>query len=989
MIDLRNAAVRAKVVPFADRSSKAGLRDRPDSCSLTRHFRRGINTMRISRRSIAILSACSLASTAAVALIASAPAAGQSAAVPKIEYKQRTLANGLKIITIQDQSTPDVMVSMWYDVGSKHDPEGRSGFAHLFEHILSRKTVNMPYNAINRMVDDIGGTRNASTWYDRTNYYEIVPAEYLERMLWTHAERMARPVVDKEVFETERNVVKEELRQRVLAPPYGRLFSFVIGENVYNVLPHRRPTIGSISDLDSATLEDARAFHQAYYGPDTATLIVSGNFDEARLNSLVDKYFAAIPARARKLPLAIKIKDKPITPRTVTGTAPNVPLPVVGTAYQLPPAAHPDMPALEVLDAILSRGNHSRLDSALVKPGLSTEAGTYLNDTEEQSFLAVYGFVASGRQEAEVAGELGKALAAIRAAPPTADEVTEAKNELLAAALAERETFDDRAFELGERLVRTGDADAADKRLSGIARVTAADVRRVAKKYMDPARQLTLRYVQGDGEPKGWANPTPLPKFASVPAATGPGNQLRAESDRDPLPGPGPEVSYVQPAVTDSRLANGMRMLAVKTGKVPLSTMTVLIRAGSATDPRAKAGQARLAADIATKGTPTQSAEEIATALERLGATIGTAAQVDGTYVSVTAPTATLGEASLILADIVRNASYPQEDFARERKRAEDNLKVALKDPGALAGMLLSPVVYGNSPYGTIAGGTPQSLAAISREDLLQFRQTWWRPELATVLVSGGIEPATATAIAQQAFGDWRVAGAAPTPPSDLAGSELPARTLVVDLPGSGQAAVYAIARGIPRSDPSFYSAALANSILGGSSTGRLYEEIRVKRALSYGAYSNLAAQLGGGMVLANAQTKNESAADVAKIFLDEYRRIAGEALDPAAVENRKIFLAGAFRRQQKTSVGFNGILAGSLLRGVEPDEALAYADRIRAVSGAEATASFGKLVAPDRISIVIVGDAAKFVDKLKAIRPNVEVIPAAQLDLASAAAAK
>lgn len=199
-------------------------------------------------------------------------------ATPTIPFTERKLANGLRVIAIRDTSTPDVTVSMWYEVGSKHDPEGRSGFAHLFEHILSRKTVNMPYNTINKMVDDIGGTRNASTWYDRTNYYETVPAQYLERMLWTHAERMARPVIDMEVFETERNVVKEELRQRVLAPPYGRLYSFALGENVYNVLPHRRPTIGSISDLDSATLEDARAFHEAFYGPDSATLIVSGNF---------------------------------------------------------------------------------------------------------------------------------------------------------------------------------------------------------------------------------------------------------------------------------------------------------------------------------------------------------------------------------------------------------------------------------------------------------------------------------------------------------------------------------------------------------------------------------------------------------------------------------------------------------------------------------------------------------------------------------------
>src|SRR5690349_18975229 len=233
---LRAAAVAASAAPFTGVMSQMG----------------------ITGRTIGKLALAGFAATTAVTAGA-VPAAAQTAAVPKIAFKQRVLGNGLKVISIRDASTSDVMVSMWYDVGSKHDPDGRSGFAHLFEHILSRKTVNMPYNEINRMVDNVGGERNASTWYDRTNYYETVPAQYLERMLWTHAERMARPVVDKEVFETERNVVKEELRQRVLAPPYGRLFNFAIGENVYNVLPHRRPTIGSISDLDSATLEDARA----------------------------------------------------------------------------------------------------------------------------------------------------------------------------------------------------------------------------------------------------------------------------------------------------------------------------------------------------------------------------------------------------------------------------------------------------------------------------------------------------------------------------------------------------------------------------------------------------------------------------------------------------------------------------------------------------------------------------------------------------------
>ena len=243
-------------------------------------------------RSFLAAGAATLALTTAMPAIAQAPAEGNAAlSAPEIEFTEWTLDNGLRVIAIEDAGTAQVTTSLWYEVGSKHDPEGRSGFAHLFEHILSRKTENMPYNMIYGLTADVGGTRNASTGSDRTNYYETVPAQYLETMLWTHRERMFKPVIDQDVFDKERDVVKEELRQRVLAPPYGRFARFVLPENTYDVLPQRRPGIGSIEELDSATLDDARAFHQAYYGPDTATLIVAGNFEMADLRALVGEYF--------------------------------------------------------------------------------------------------------------------------------------------------------------------------------------------------------------------------------------------------------------------------------------------------------------------------------------------------------------------------------------------------------------------------------------------------------------------------------------------------------------------------------------------------------------------------------------------------------------------------------------------------------------------------------------------------------------------------
>lgn len=920
--------------------------------------------------------------TSAMALPVAAAAQTSRLSAPTIPFTERRLANGLRVIAIRDTSTPDVTTSMWYEVGSKHDPEGRSGFAHLFEHILSRKTVNMPYNTINKMVDDIGGTRNASTWYDRTNYYETVPAQYLERMLWTHAERMARPVIDKEVFETERNVVKEELRQRVLAPPYGRLYSFALGENVYNVLPHRRPTIGSIADLDSATLEDARAFHEAFYGPDSATLVVSGNFEPAQLDALVNRYFGAIPKRARPASLVIKGKDRPLDGRRVNATGPNVPLPVVGAAWQTPGAASNDMAVLEVLDAILTRGDSNRLETALVKTGLSTQPISQLNDTEEQGYYALMAIVASGKEPEVVATELDRALDALRRQGPTAAELSEAKNELLSAGLQEREVASSRAFTLGEGLVRTGDPRAADKRLAAITRVTAADVQRVARTILDPSRRIELRYAKGDGDAKGWANPTPLPRFSSPPPAAQAPLALLPEGQRQAPPAPGTPAPFKVPALTETTLANGLKLVTAKTSNVPLATLTVAIRAGSAVEPRAKAGLASMVASIASKGTPTRSADQIAAGLERLGAELSTSASLDGTILSVTAPVATLPQAAEILGDVLANANFPEADFAREQKRSLDSLQVALKDPGQIAGLALAPVVFGSAPYGNVA--SPGTIGALSREDLAQFRQTWWRPDLATAFVSGGIDAAQARSLVERALGGWKASGAAPALPADVAGAEQAPRTLVIDLPGAGQATVVAAMRGIARSDAGYYDALLANSILGGSSTGRLFQEIRVKRALSYGAGSSLAAGLGSGSLSASASTKNESAAEVARVFLDELQRIGSEPLSATDVENRKTFMIGSFQRSLQSSVGFNGQLAGAALRGLSPADQLAYVERVRAVGGTAATSAIGKLVAPNRISLIIVGDSAKFIDKVRAMRPDVVVVPADKLDLAT-----
>lgn len=937
------------------------------------------------------------AGTATLALAAASPAmaqddpaqdaSGPMLSAPEIAFTEWTLDNGLRVIALPDTGTGTVTTSLWYDVGSKNDPDKRSGFAHLFEHILSRKTENMPYNMIYGLTADVGGTRNASTGSDRTNYYEQVPAAYLETMLWTHRERMALAVVDQDVFDKEREVVKEELRQRVLAPPYGRFQRFVIPENAYDVLPQRRPGIGSIEDLDSATLDDARAFYEAYYGPDTATLIVAGNFEVENLRSLVDRYFADIPRRRNPVDITIDAREPERDgPRAVNATAPTVPLPLVGTIWKLPGETHPDMAAIEVMDAIMARGDNSRMHKALVRSGKAVDASHFAQTSEEGGVLAQFAVINPQADMEEVRAILVAERDRMRSEPVTAEELREAKNEIIASALRRRETANGRAFELGESLMTTGDPLHADKRLAAIAGITVEDVQRVAQKYYDPTARTDITYTKGEDDPSAYANPVPMPTFVSLPPATGAIRMVKPDGERMDPPGPGASPAVAAPQIAEATLSNGVKVVAARTGEVPIATMTLVFPGGSKTDRRDKAGVAQMAAALADKGTANMSAEAIAARLESLGASLSAGAGPDGTVFSLTAPTANIEAAGMVMADVVRNALYPQDELERERKRAIDGLQVDLKDPGSLANYVTRVAMYGDAPYGSQPGGTSESLAAISVQDLVDHRTTYWHPAGTQIVISGGIAPGDATALAGNLFGDWEAAAPEPLIEAVPAGEPQPVRTIVIDMPEAGQAAVVASVRAPARSDAGYHPLQLANSVLGGGSSGRLFEEIRTKRSLSYGAYSGFADRADASLLSASAQTKNETADEVAKIFLDEFARLGSERMDEDLLAKRRLFLSGGYSRALETSAGFNGIVAGLLQQGLAPAEAMQYASRLDAVDPTAANAAATEFVDPAKATIVIVGDASQFLDGVRAIRPDVEVIKADELDLSSAA---
>ncbi|MBL8769750.1 MAG: insulinase family protein [Phenylobacterium sp.] len=925
-----------------------------------------------------------LLSTSVLVPAALSPAPAAAAEVPPIRFTTRTLPNGMKVYASVDRTTPNVAVQVWYGVGSKDDPDGRSGFAHLFEHLMFKATRNMPSETFDRLTEDVGGENNASTADDFTNYYEIVPANHLERLLWAEADRLSSLVVDEAVFKSERDVVKEELRQRVLASPYGRLMALYLPQASYTTHPYKRPGIGSIEELDAATIDDVRAFHQTYYRPDNAALIVAGNFDPAQLDAWVDKYFAGLKNPPRPLP-RVTVKEPPRTQAGVfDGYGPNVPLPAVIVSYQGAAASDPDAPALKVLDAVLSAGKSSRLYNSLVyEKQLAVEAFSNADLPRDPGLFLVGAIMSSGHGVDEGEAALLAEVRRLREAPPTAAELAEAKNELVAAALRERETIEGRASAIGYALKVDGDPNAVNTELARLQAVTAADVQRVARKYLAEDRRMTIRYRAESERPAGQKAETRPAPPAQVATYDGPVFTLAPEAERQKPPSVGEPVQPVLPKPAERTLANGLRVIVARSSDLPLVTADLLVKTGAWADPPRLAGAANMMAGMLTEGTRTRSAQQIASQVESLGASLSAGGGLESSSVTLNVATDNLRPALAIMADVARNPAFAAEELERQREQALDGLRVAYQQPGDVAGLAAAPVVFGGTPFGHATQGTPQSLPRLKPADLARLHATWFRPDNAVLVLTGNISPEQGFAMVEAAFGDWKKP-AAPLPPAPTVSPRSEPRAVAIDIPGTGQASVNVLKPAISRRDPDYYPAILATNVLGGGYSARLNQEIRIKRGLSYGASARISAARTTGSMRASAQTKNESAGQVLDLIKDELGKLA--AAPPAADElkARKSVLVGGYGRSVATSEGLAGILGNYALYGVPLEELSQYTAKVEAVEAGQVQAFARRVFDPATASVIVAGDAKTFAPELAKRLPKLEIIPVGELDLES-----
>ena len=420
--------------------------------------------------------------------------------MPQLKFTDRTLANGMRVLSVPDSSSPTVAIQVWYHVGSKDDPLSRSGFAHLFEHIMFKSTKNMKSEMMDRLTEDVGGFNNAFTSDDVTVYFEVVPSNYLETLIWAEADRLSGLNVDDANFKSERDVVKEEFRQGVLAPPYGR-FEYLLQQKSFLEHPYKRPTIGSIEDLDAALLKDVQEFHATYYRPDNATLVVVGDFDPKQLDTWVDKYFAPIAKPAKPLP-RVQVKEPPRKNEMRLTDYGQADLPAVGITYLTVRQADPDADALRLADVILSGGESSRLYNALVyTQQLAAEVNSSAESREDAGLFVLLAILSEGKKVEDAEKSLLAEIKKLQDAPVSAAELEKAKNQIITEQLRQRETSNGKALALGEAAVLYGDPARANTDLARLQAVTAADIQRVMKKYFTDTNRFVLYYLPESAKP--------------------------------------------------------------------------------------------------------------------------------------------------------------------------------------------------------------------------------------------------------------------------------------------------------------------------------------------------------------------------------------------------------------------------------------------------------------------------------------------------------
>jgi zinc protease len=871
--------------------------------------------------------------------------------LPAINSTEYKLKNGLRVILHEDRSTPVVSVGVWYHVGSKNEVEGRTGFAHLFEHMMFQGSKN--YNAdYFTPLQEAGANINGTTNQDRTWYFETVPSNFLELALFMEADRMGGllEAMTQDKLDNQRDVVKNERRQRVDNQPYGSAFE-KIGEIMYpKGHPYNWTTIGSLEDLQAASMEDVKSFFRQYYVPNNTILVLSGDFDEKKARGWVDKYFSPIATGG-----AIKRPD-PAQPRLEkeirTDIEDSVPLARRYFVWHGVRSFAADEPALDFLSFILSNGRTSRLQSNLIYgKEIAQQVGAFSGTSEIAGLFQIQATARPGKSLDDIEKEIDAEVARIKAAPPTADEMSRALNSIESQSIYGLQTVLGKAGQLTTYAGYLGKPNWFQADLDRYRTVTPADVQRVANTYLT-ANRLVMTYSPRAGEAARSQRAADRTTTAKTDAKK---DEAMIAEQTAKLPKPGPDPKFSLPPIEKTKLSNGMNLWMVEQRELPMVSMNMVFGTGSSNEPDGKTGVASITSQLLDDGTATRSAGDIANQLQSIGANMGSFSGWDSTNVTMQTLTKNLDKAIDIYADIVQNPAFPAKEVESLRGRLLVGLRQQKSNPNAISDVVYNKVLYGNHPYGR--SNTEASIKAITRDDLVGYYGSTYRPNNATLIVVGSFDKAAIKSQLEKAFGGWK-GGEISAKDLGTAKSLEKAGIYLVDRPNSAQSVVSVGQVGVDRLNPDYYSLLVMNTILGGGFTSRINMNLREDKGYTYGARSGFVFRRGAGPFSAGGDIQTAVTKEAIEEFMKELNDIrGGRPVTQKELDYNKQSLIRRYPSGFETVGAISNQLANLVTYGLPDSYFNDYISKVNAVTIEDVDRVAKKYLDPSKMAIVIVGD--------------------------------
>ncbi len=898
-----------------------------------------------------------------VALVQAPPAAQTGTAdVPRLQFEKYTLPNGLEVILSQNRRIPSVAVNLWYHVGPANEEPGRTGFAHLFEHMMFQGSKHVPADGHFKLLESAGATGlNGTTNNDRTNYFETVPANQLPLALWLESDRMGYLLekVDQTSLSNQQDVVRNERRQSENDPD-GVAYEALVQMVYPKGHPYYGNVIGSHEDIQAVQLNDVNRFFREYYAPNNATIALVGDFEIAEAKALVEKYFGTLKRGPAVAP--IKVETPPITSERRQVLPSRVELPRVYMSWLAPSMFKPGNADGMVASTILGNGAASRMYKKLVyERQIAQDVGAWQDSMLLTSTFMIQATARPGHTAEELERAIDEELTAMRAQPPTLREIEQARNTIETSIVGGLERFNGIANRLNLYNHYLGTPDYLEKDIQRYRSVTPASVHAFVKAYLAPSARAVLHAVPGQPQAPATA-PTP-PK----PATGGEGSQsINAEEPwRDAMPPGGLARPLQIAAPATAVLPNGLTLILSERRGLPLVSANLVFKSGSDSNPQDRPGLASFMTAMLDQGTSTRGAPQIADEVAHLGADLETNSTMDAITVRASSLSKNFPAVFNLLADITLRPAFPAEEIERQRADRLGQLVEQRDRPAELVTAAMASALYGpRHPYGHAEIGTEPAVKATTRADMVRFWEQHFVPNNAALVVAGDISMDELRSLATKAFGAWQRG----TPPRPSLGSPetTTARIVLVDKPGTPQTQLRVAAIGAPRSSPDFRALQVMNNALGGLFSSRVNMNLREQHGYSYGAFSQFIFRRSAGPFAIGAGVRTDvTAASVSEIF-KEVAAIREMELSPDELKKAKDAMINSLPGAFETNNTVVGSFSNIFIYDLGLDYYTRYGREVSAVTAAQALDVARRYVVPERLVVIAVGDRAAIEAELR-----------------------